>query len=60
MVSAAMIAGFMLVFGSAGLLIDGASVAVGEITPWLTVGIGVGMVPTGILLLFDLLGVRTG
>ncbi|MEO5841182.1 MAG: cytochrome c biogenesis CcdA family protein [Acidimicrobiales bacterium] len=51
-VSAAMTAGFVLVFGSAGLLIDGASVAIGGITPWLTVGIGVVMVPTGILLLF--------
>jgi cytochrome c-type biogenesis protein len=51
-VSAAMTAGFMLVFGSAGLLIDGASVAVGDITPWLTVGIGVVMVPTGMLLIF--------
>ncbi len=50
-VSAAMTAGFMLIFGLFGLLIEGASVAVGEITPWLTVGIGVVMVPTGVFLL---------
>ena len=50
-VSAAMTTGFVLVFGSAGLLIDGASVAIGDITPWLTVVIGVVMVPTGMLLL---------
>lgn len=50
-VSIAMTAGFMLVFGAFGLLIDGASVAVGEITPWLTVGIGIVMVPTGVILL---------
>ncbi|MEO5843057.1 MAG: cytochrome c biogenesis CcdA family protein [Acidimicrobiales bacterium] len=50
-VSAAMTAGFVLVFGVFGLLIDGASVAVGEITPWLTVGIGIVMVPTGVFLL---------
>jgi cytochrome c biogenesis protein CcdA len=52
-VSAAMTAGFVLVFGLFGLLIDGASVAVGEITPWLTVGIGIVMVPTGAFLLLD-------
>ena len=50
-VSAAMTAGFVLVFGLFGLLIDGASVAVGEITPWLTVSIGIVMVPTGLFLL---------
>ena len=46
-----MTAGFVLIFGLFGLLIEGASVAVGEITPWLTVGIGVVMVPTGVFLL---------
>lgn len=50
-VSAAMTAGFMLVFGFFGLLIDGASVAVGDITPWLTVVVGIVMVPTGLLVL---------
>lgn len=50
-VSAAMTFGFMLVFATFGLLIDGASIAAGDITPWLTVGIGAAMVPIGILLL---------
>ena len=50
-VSAAMTMGFVLVFGLFGLLIDGASVTVGEVTPWLTVGIGIVMVPTGVFML---------
>ena len=50
-VSVSMTVGFMVVFGLVGLVIDGASVAVGEITPWLTVGIGIVMVPAGVALL---------
>lgn len=49
-VTAAMTAGFVVVFGAAGLAIEGASLAVAEWTPWITVGIGVLLVPLGLAL----------
>lgn len=48
LVTAAMTAGFVAVFGLAGLAIEGASLAVGEWTPWITLGIGIIMIPLGI------------
>jgi cytochrome c-type biogenesis protein len=49
-VTAAMTLGFVAVFGLAGLAIEGASVAVGRWTPWLTVVIGLALVPLGVLM----------
>ena len=51
LVTAAMTAGFVAVFGAAGLAIQGASLAVGEWTPWITVIIGVVLIPMGVLML---------
>ncbi|MEZ5234097.1 MAG: cytochrome c biogenesis CcdA family protein [Acidimicrobiales bacterium] len=48
LITAAMTAGFVAVFGLAGLAIEGASLAVGEWTPWITLAIGIIMVPLGI------------
>jgi cytochrome c biogenesis protein CcdA len=47
-VSAALTAGFAAVFLAAGTLITQASVTVQEYTPWLTVVIGVALVPLGL------------
>ncbi len=47
-VSAAMTVGFVVVFGLAGLAIEVASLAVGRWTPWITLVLGVLMVPIGV------------
>lgn len=51
LVTAAMTVGFVAVFGLAGLAIEGASVAVGGWIPWITLAIGVVMVPLGIAMI---------
>lgn len=48
LVTAAMTVGFVAVFGLAGLAIEGASVAVGDWAPWVTLVIGIVMVPLGL------------
>lgn len=48
LVTAAMTVGFVAIFGLAGLAIEGASLAVGDWTPWITLAIGIIMVPLGI------------
>ncbi|MFN0090016.1 MAG: cytochrome c biogenesis CcdA family protein [Acidimicrobiales bacterium] len=48
LITAAMTVGFVAVFGLAGLAIEGASVAVGDWTPWITLAIGIIMMPLGI------------
>lgn len=48
LVTAAMTAGFVVVFGLAGLAVEGASLAVGDWTPWITLAIGIIMIPLGI------------
>ncbi|MFM7537792.1 MAG: cytochrome c biogenesis CcdA family protein [Acidimicrobiales bacterium] len=50
-VTAAMTAGFMVVFGAAGLAIESASLAVGRWTPWVTLTIGILLVPLGVALM---------
>lgn len=50
-VSASVVAGFVLVFGIAGLLISQTSFVVQDYTPWLTVIIGVLLVPVGIAMM---------
>jgi cytochrome c-type biogenesis protein len=48
LVSLAMTLGFVVVFGAVGLLVEVAAVAVGEVTPWLTLAIGLLLVPMGL------------
>lgn len=49
-VAGAVTAGFAAVFGVAGLVITRTAVTVQEITPWLSVGIGLALVPVGVAL----------
>ncbi|MGQ0630843.1 MAG: cytochrome c biogenesis CcdA family protein [Sporichthyaceae bacterium] len=50
-VAACVVAGFVLVFGIAGLLISQTAVTVQEYTPWLTLVIGAALVPIGLAML---------
>lgn len=50
-VALAMTAGFMALFGLAGLVVEVASVAVAEWGPWLTMLIGAALVPLGVAML---------
>jgi len=50
-VTAAMTVGFVLVFGAAGLAAEAASLAVVEWTPWVTLVIGLALIPLGLYLL---------
>ncbi|MDH5290614.1 MAG: cytochrome c biogenesis CcdA family protein [Acidimicrobiia bacterium] len=50
-VTAAMTAGFVLVFGAAGLAAEAASLAIVEWTPWVTLAIGLALIPLGLFLL---------
>jgi cytochrome c biogenesis protein CcdA len=51
-VAAAVSAGFVLVFGIAGLIISNLSRSLYDWAPWVTVGIGIALVSLGIALLF--------
>lgn len=51
LVATSVVAGFVLVFGLAGLLISQTAVTVQEYTPWLTLVIGGALVPVGIAML---------
>jgi len=51
-VAAAVSAGFVLVFGIAGLIISNLSRSLYDWAPWVTVGIGIALVALGIALLF--------
>ena len=50
-VAAAVAAGFALVFGLAGFLIAQTAVTVQRWTPWLSVGIGIALIPAGIAMM---------
>ncbi|GAA0613905.1 cytochrome c biogenesis CcdA family protein [Sporichthya brevicatena] len=50
-VAAVVASGFALVFGIAGLLISQTAVTVQRWTPWLSVGIGIALVPAGIAMM---------
>src|SRR4051812_47269924 len=51
LVAAAVVSGFVVVFGIAGFLISQTAVTVQTWTPWLSVGIGVALVPVGIAMM---------
>lgn len=51
LVALAVASGFTLVFGIAGFLISQTAVTVQKWTPWLSVGIGLGLVPIGIAMM---------
>ncbi len=51
LVATSVVAGFVLVFGLAGLLISRTAVTVQEYTPWLTLVVGGALVPAGIAML---------
>ena len=51
-VAAAVSVGFVVVFGLAGAAISQASVTVQSITPWISIGLGVALVPAGVAMAF--------
>lgn len=51
LVAASVAAGFVLVFGIAGLLISQTAITVQEYTPWLSLVIGAALVPAGIAMM---------